>query len=290
VSWSLYRWTWQLEAPLFVGTAPAESLNRCRLYVPARALWGALTAELARREVEAFPPYEEVGRSLRENARFTYLYPAAPQAEAWRAWLPRYEPAKGLVWRPEDRSEDAEDLRDRSMRMRLLGTRPATAIDPSSDTAADGSLRETECINTHWRAYGAAAGSPVAFVGYVFLRDASLEIRAADALDVGGDTRYGLGRLRRIDIQEATTVFGAAAELDAHGPIIRSAVVLAHARAAGHDGVRLRGQQEALAGWDRGKPGVQQIAEALWVPGSVSEHPIPWLVGQGGLWQGEAHT
>ena len=50
MSWSLQRWTWLLESPLFVGTTPAGSLNRCRLYVPARALWGAMTAELSRRQ------------------------------------------------------------------------------------------------------------------------------------------------------------------------------------------------------------------------------------------------
>ncbi|GIW70798.1 MAG: hypothetical protein KatS3mg102_0340 [Planctomycetota bacterium] len=48
MSWSLFRWTWQLESPLYVGMPPAGSLNRCRLYVPARALWGAVTAEIAR--------------------------------------------------------------------------------------------------------------------------------------------------------------------------------------------------------------------------------------------------
>jgi len=53
MSWTLYRWVWRLEAPLFLGMPPSGSLNRCRLYVPACNLWGALTAELAQRRAEA---------------------------------------------------------------------------------------------------------------------------------------------------------------------------------------------------------------------------------------------
>ncbi len=64
MSWTLYRWTWRLESPLFVGAPPAGSLNRCRLYVPSRALWGALTAELARRRANASPSYETEGTTL----------------------------------------------------------------------------------------------------------------------------------------------------------------------------------------------------------------------------------
>ncbi len=103
MSWTLYRWTWRLESSLFVGALPAGSLNRCRLYVPSRTLWGGLTAELARRGASDFPDYGKKGRMLLENARLTYLFPAEGDGEAWRAWLPRYEKRDGLVWRREDR-------------------------------------------------------------------------------------------------------------------------------------------------------------------------------------------
>jgi len=165
VSWTLYRWTWRLEAPLFVGAPPAGSLNRCRLYVPSRALWGGLTAERARRRGNSFPRYETEGTTLHENARFTYLFPAECDGKHWRAWLPRYEALDGLVWRREDRQDIEErQLTDRQMRRRLLDTRPSTAIDPDSDSAEEGSLRETECVLPRWR----DIESPVAFVGYVF--------------------------------------------------------------------------------------------------------------------------
>jgi hypothetical protein len=68
VSWALFRWVWQLEGPLHVGMPPAGSINRTRLYVPARALWGALTAELARGETSPGkdPEYQAFGAGLSE--------------------------------------------------------------------------------------------------------------------------------------------------------------------------------------------------------------------------------
>ncbi|GIW70797.1 MAG: hypothetical protein KatS3mg102_0339 [Planctomycetota bacterium] len=145
--------------------------------------------------------YEEVGEELRQKVRFTYLFPAERSGNEWHAWLPRYVEDKGLVWQREDATH--HELSDRQFRMRLLSTRPSTAIEPSSDTAAEGSLRETECMNTWWRDREGKPGGPVGLVGYVFLHALEKGMRDGleqlDLITVGGDTRYGLGRLRRID-------------------------------------------------------------------------------------------
>jgi hypothetical protein len=85
VSWSLHRWTWRVASPLFVGAAPSGALNRCRLYVPARPLWGALTAELARDEADHDPAYREIGNELRKHVRFSYLFPAERVGSDWLA-------------------------------------------------------------------------------------------------------------------------------------------------------------------------------------------------------------
>lgn len=287
MSWSLHRWTWALEAPLFVGMSPAGSLNRCRLYVPARAIWGAVTAELAQRQEKGFPDYQALGTRLREGARFTYLYPAEKDGDTWRAWLPTYEERAGLLWRREDRTDARHDLDDRAMRTRLLGTRPATAVDPSSDTAAEGSLRETECLNTHWRKEDGSAGSPLALVGYAFLNVASdppPNLDPVEELAIGGDTRYGLGRLKLKGVlwieSESSKIFGFATKLGGSDPSVESDRVLGHA-----EGIDLFGQREALGGWDYGSRGVQHVAGALWVPGSRLERIHEWSVRPTGLWR-----
>ena len=291
MTWSLFRWTWQLDAPVYIGATPAGSLNRCRMYVPARAVWGAVTAELATRQARGFPDYESVGKALQHDVRFTYLYPAERLGQQWRAWLPRYERREGMderregmVWRREDRSSDQHDMPDRGMRMRLLSTRPATAIDPLSDTAAEGSLRETECMNICWRKEDGMSGSPTAFVGYVAQRDNAPKPTEVETMMVGGDTRYGLGRLRRIECTPASDVFGRSAELDGEHPIVRSDIVFAHADAA-DDGANLGGEREAVGGWDYGKRGVQRIANALWTPGSWIGSTKAWVIEPDGSWR-----
>jgi hypothetical protein len=144
MAWQVYRWVWRLESTLHIGLSPAGFLNRTRLYIPARTMWGALTAVLAQRNASgAWPDYQGIGNTLKEQARFSYLYPAEQVGGEWHPWLPRYE-EKGLCWQ---RQNSEEKLSDRSFRQRLLSTHPGTAIDPASDTAAEGTLRErnTSC-------------------------------------------------------------------------------------------------------------------------------------------------
>lgn len=285
MSWKLYRWTWRLESPLFVGALPAGSLNRCRLYVPSRALWGTLTAELARRRENGFPSYETEGTTLHENTRFTYLFPAECDGKHWRAWLPRYEERDGLVWRREDQSDSKHDLTNRQMRLRLLDARPGTAIDPDSDSAEDGSLRETECVLPAWR----DTGAPVALAGYVFLKQGLSDLRDLHTIFLGGDTRYGLGQLRRVDMPPASEVFGARVVLNQDAPTIQSSHLLAHTHPSGRVS-EIVGSQELLAGWDHTKKDdpFHRLSEApLSTPGSrVRDGRVAdWEIGENGIWK-----
>jgi hypothetical protein len=294
VSWSLFRWAWQLEGLLHVGMPPAGSLNRTRLYVPASALWGALTAELSRQEAQngKEPQYQRVGESLQKDYRFTYLFPAEKVEASWQAWLPIYHEALGLAWSREDQQE-RPPVGDRQFRRRLLSTRAGTAIDASTDAAADGSLRETECIEARWRDGDVGAG-PVAMVGYVFLRTAKAKdkyppeqrrLHGIDTLFVGGDTRYGLGRLRRVacNLVSPRKVFGSDVTIDADVPQIESSTAWAHARV----GASLHGALELLGGWDRGSIRSLDPDATLWQPGSqtVNSHTLTWLLEPDGSWR-----
>jgi hypothetical protein len=286
MTWTLHRWVWKLEAPLFVGMPPAGALNRCRLYVPARTVWGAVTAELARENANGGEPdYRATGDALLQHARFTYLFPAEWSRGSWRAWLPRFEDDRGLVWVREDlASEQEQRVSDRNFRRRLIGGRPGTAIDPDTDSAADGSLRETECVAAHWRC--SIPGEPVgsmALAGYVFLRagDHRPSIDSVNTLFLGGDTRYGMGRVRREVWEETDRVFGAKVATANDGVSVERRVALAHASAAG----AMRGQIERLVGWDRRSANLTvQHDRPLWVPGSGTDHVRRWIIEPDGCW------
>lgn len=289
MSWKLFRWMWRLESPLFVGAPPAGALNRCRLYVPARAVWGAVTAELARREgIDARvdgQKYRSVGDELRKNVRFSYLYPAESLGGRWLAWLPEYRRGGGLVWVREDDANRA--VADRGFRRWLLWTRPATAIDPDNDSALEDSLRETECIEPYWRR-GEDPPKPVAMVGYVFIRDDSAirkDMLAIQTLFIGGDTRYGLGRLEQITCKVENSAFGKNVELGREEPVVQSTVALAHTRA---QEVAMIGALESLMVWDSGKQmALNGSAIPLWTPGSrpVESNGSVWVrIDEQGIW------
>lgn len=278
----LYRWVWQLRSPLHIGTTPAGSLNRTRLYIPARALWGALTAELARRKSANFPDYQETGQRLRQYCRLSYLFPAEQVSWHWRAWLPRYEEGQGLVWCREDRTDARDDVPDRVFRSRLLTTRPGTAIAPDSDSAAEGTLREYEVINPWSRWSEGDDPQPVSFAGYIFLADgADPTVLDIEELFIGGDIRYGLGRIRKVECSEASSFFGKLIQLTGGDPMIRTNHVLAHALPG--QNADLFGALEQLAMWDYGELKTGRLA---WVPGSGVRNSSPWWhTREDGIWE-----
>ncbi|QJA05286.1 hypothetical protein FVE67_00110 [Thermosulfurimonas marina] len=283
MSWKMYRWIWRLEAPLHIGMYPAGMLNRTRLYVPARTLWGALTAELARRKKDSFPDYLKEGENLRQKTRLSYLFPAQPVNEKWQAWLPQYEEGQGFLWKREDEGKSAAD---REFRRWLLGTRPGTAIDPNSDTAAEGTLREHEVINP-WSCWGERGSpQPVALVGYIFLSKDTEEILDLDELFLGGDTRYGLGRIKRIEYSEDESFFGEEVRLEKH-PVVMTKFLRAHVFSPTE--VALSGALERLAMWNHQE--FESLDRVAWVPGSKpspdkksSPEILSWVIREDGFW------
>ncbi len=296
MTWSLFRWVWQLDSPLHVGMPPAGSLNRTRVYVPARALWGALTAELSRREAQngQEPQYESVGTSLQKDYRFTYLFPAEKVGATWRAWLPTYRETLGLAWVREDQLLE-HAVGDRRFRRRLLSTRPGTSIDASTDAADDGSLRETECMEARWRDDRGRDAGAVAMVGYGFMSAANTNdedtpkprrLNGVDTIFVGGDTRYGLGRLRCVSFERVSrspALFGATAMLDTVSPQVESATVWAHAQPRS-SALHMSGALELLGGWDHRSQRSLGPTAVLWQPGSRADK-VRWQIEEDGTWR-----
>ncbi len=302
MTWTALRWVWRLEAPLFVGMPPAGALNRCRLYLPARAMHGAITSELARLngdENSEFPDYGKFGHEVALNCRFTYLFPAEKKGDKFLVWMPEYatsEPDEqdrkdkteiGLRWVPYPR-RDGKSLSDRDFRRRLLDSRPGTAIAPQSDSASEGTLRETECINPWWRDSNSQGETKaMLLLGYVFLRNNGFrrQLDNIDTLFAGGDTRYGLGKIRRVgwcEVSGDLSVFGKRVHLDREDPEIESDILWGHALEGGRPQIHgMQGMQELLGGWDQGRPWRGALT---WAPGSFLEPTAAWSIDNYGYW------
>jgi hypothetical protein len=267
---------------------PAGALNRCRSYVPARVMWGAVTAEVSRLEAgNSFPHYMDTGEKIADNCRFTYLYPAEKIGGDYLAWLPKFEMRRGLVWQRQD---GAETELDRKFKRTLLGARAGTAITPETDSASEGTLRETECINPWWRETRKTGGEPkpVYLLGYVFLKKNSVQQKLRDivALHIGGDVKYGFGRIRRVEWEAYNNqdIFGKRYQLHNENPVIESKIVLGHAFVEENsEPVNILGMKELLGGWDHGE--LWNCSRSAWAPGSLSQEPVQWRIsGKGGYW------
>jgi len=298
--WMLYRWVWRLRSPLHIGHTPAGTLNRARLYIPARNLWAALTAEIARQHAgSSFPDYKDIGQELQEHVRFTYLFPAEWVGDRWYAWLPRYEEEKGLYWHREDGPKTS----DRRFRWRLLHTRPGTAMAAGTGAAEEGTLREVEYIATHWKAPKASRPAPssVAFVGYVFLKSTLSQVleqalRDIRELFIGGETRYGFGHLVLQPESEqepwalARDCFDYSVNLTKETPVVVSpSHLLAHGILPNHEPGILpnhkgKGDREALFHWDWQTP--QTTNQIYWLPGTQISGHVEFLVRRDGIWEG----
>ncbi len=298
MNWTLYQWVWQLESPLFIGMPPASALNRCRLYVPARAIWGAMTAEISRSQSnENMPDYKKFGEQVKQHYRFTYLYPAEYINGKYLPWLPHYEQNNrnsGLFWHLQhDKKNEHLQKGDRAFRQKLLHTRAGTSIDPNMDSAAEGTLRETECMNPWWRNDSESDNTlrPVYLLGYVFMNDSAPEVDHIHTLFLGGDTRYGLGKICRVDWRELSNnqnVFGKPVDLNDQNPVIQSETIWGHAPVNNSSSQNdLRGTQEHIGGWDIAK-GSSYAGALAWTPGSCleeSKEQKRWDIDESGFWR-----
>lgn len=82
MAWTFYELRFRLLSPLHIGHQKIGNIQRTRHYVPARVLWGALTARLtrdgrARRLANVGEgDYVGMGTLVKEQIAFTYFYPA----------------------------------------------------------------------------------------------------------------------------------------------------------------------------------------------------------------------
>jgi hypothetical protein len=291
MTWTTIRWVWRLEAPLYIGMPPAGSLNRCRPYVPARAVHGALAAEFARAKVDdaspCQPDYGKLGYELGNQCRFTYLYPAERVGDDYQPWLPCFKKDTGLQW---ECAASQDVLPDRLFRRRLLDARPGVSIAPDSDSAADGQLWETECLSQWWHDPDGRQETPepVFLLGYVFLKDGAFQrcLRECEVLFLGGDARYGFGKVRQASwtpLTDGHSVFDASVTYCENGPVLRTKRILGHESVClqATNGKR-RGMQEIVGGWN-----ISEVFQdgLSWAPGSKTEGDARWVIDRFGYWK-----
>ncbi|MBI4337015.1 MAG: hypothetical protein HY683_04210 [Chloroflexi bacterium] len=281
--WRAFRVVYQARSPIHVGYRTLGFIQRTRYYVPARALWGAFTAQLTR-AYATYNDYAQVGKDVSSALRFSYLYPALDRE---RPLLPQFGP-QGVFY-----GADPDGWTEGEFERRLVRSYGQTAIEPQSNTAEDATLRETEYL-APFASHERGAATPVFYVGYVMVNDkariAGLDLSsprdierfraAVTELFVGGERKYGFGRLTLAQdgweelTQPQPELFTHRLDLRAGSPsitVLEGQPIPAHLAMNGDR--NLRGDVELLAGrlWnDKKGAGQEPDSNGLcWVPGSI---------------------
>jgi hypothetical protein len=283
--WQPYKVTFRLKGPLHIGYHKVGNLQRTRYYVPARVVWGALTAHLTRKNGSG--NYEETGTQVNASIKISYFYLAT---DPDNPLYPCFDPKKGMVFGKTEMPRGCfEGL--------FISSQASTALNYFQASAEEGSLHEVEFLNPSVQQNDTA--KPVYLIGYLFIKkDGSYSYEKVESvlnrLQLGGERTYGFGRVEGCGkVVEETDLFFGLHRVhleDPESPIIivnqNSKVLLAHTLSEGLD--QVSGEVEPVVGreWKESKSIHEPTtAKICWVPGSSLSGEKKFRITQDGIWQ-----
>lgn len=332
MAWHAYTVSWQLESGLHVGNAGFGNVRETRLYVPGRTLLGAMVARLIAdhrlQGADATRLFQEACRLFRWSYGFFALddKPLMPMWKDGTLWYLQRTLSGGAASHASFLAQDVEQA--------LLASHASTTLDLQR-TALDASLHEVEFVSPRLRgplqpsakkgsptgetAEGSTAGdtdsssglsitwqvgTPVLLHACVAVHeDATVhELLSGwqDALArvvLGGERRYGYGRVRLVSLkaQETDWWLGYRCRWSDEGPIIElasEAPLPGHAQVGDADNPdQVDGELEVLV-WrtttDRARYGATLVAGGpAWTPGTRfagDASPRRYLLGENGVY------
>ncbi|MCX7682947.1 MAG: hypothetical protein N2508_13445 [Anaerolineae bacterium] len=282
MAWQMYTVKYELRSPLHIGYHKVGNVQRTRYYIPARNLWAAITEALTRRgfNTGGVPEgdYAEVGDWVKDHCAFSYWF----IEEDGTTLSPRYG---GELKYGRYTVAKFERL--------YLRSHVTTALDAATTSAEEGSLHEVEVIAPYTQ-----DGKRTIIGGLVFLDGVAKPVLGDEEkwrdwlgdLQIGGERRYGFGRLCCLKFQNND----AAPEeysLEHERPLVRvrgSEPLLAHTPA---NDLRGRGEIEPLLGRQTDTKRSDAFgcrltkATVCWIPGTLMENTEWFEIGREGMWR-----
>lgn len=292
MTWQMFRVTYELRSPLHIGYHKIGNLQRTRYYIPARNVWGAVTEMLTRRgfQTNGAPEgaYGKIGDWVKTHCAFSYWFVCDEQEN----WLAPRGAEKGVCY---------GELAEPEFERRYLASQVTTALDAATTSAQAGSLHEVEFIAPHYTVKNGDQEKieRTKIGGRVFLDETAQPELGDEAnwrewlgdVQIGGERRYGFGRLR---LQKFVNAPDAKWILDGLRPRVQletgAGWLEAHTLA---QDVTARGQIEPLVGRETRDNTSQRFgmhvtpAQLCWAPGSCVTHSAELILTltKTGLWQ-----
>jgi len=298
MGWKAYRLVYQAKSPIHIGWHTLGYIKLTRYYITGKNIWGAMTANIVR-TLYGHEDYQDVGKLLKNDILVSYFYPAI---DFQYPLLPKFQ-NDGLYYGTYPVS-DFERL--------FIQSYGQTAVLPESNTAEDQSLHESDFISHYIEGEDTQKHQNVYFVGYIFIHNKANykgQIltwenikRAITEIFVGGDRKYGWGRLlletEKTKAGEVTDckIFGNQLETKDEGlyiTIAKNNHIPAHLELKTEGNFKIKGNIEPLVGLDWGTPKTspgkigagQKISHAriCWMPGSAMEEDKSLKIDEFGM-------
>jgi hypothetical protein len=279
-----YQILLELKSPLHVGYVSMGFVQKTRYYLPARSVWGALTAAYSRLNKQVMPDYKITGEQIEKNFKFTHFF----ICDRLDYHLPRYATQSVVHY---------GNLPQADFEKRFITSFAQTALDPWMLSADDESLHEKEVISHLTISQNDEEPRPVWLCGYVFVsRDEDAAILSnLENCQLGGDRKNGLGLVGTVEtvpITEDGEAWGreSGIRLTEKGiKISPKAPFPCHVK-LNDKTLEFKGEVEflRLRSWDQEKGAGQNIAvhpSPCWVPGSFSEQQTVLKPGSNGIFK-----
>lgn len=263
--WTLYQVSLRVLSPIHIGWKKTSNLQQTRFYVPAKTIWGALTARITRDRNSS--DYEQIGKEINEKLRLSYFYPSDNISKVDKSEFP-WEDNNRFTWK-------------------YIGSYQSAALE--NKTAMEGMLHETECILPKTR-----EGKQVFLIGYIIeINECNIDWKTAlPKIQLGGERGYGWGRIAiKNEPVKCSHFFDYDFDSLQKEPVIKVSkgeFILAHTFASEAYEQQIEGNIEPFVGriTKGGKFGAQfSEASICWVPGSkLVNSDMSFKICENGLW------
>jgi len=285
MAWEIFQVTYELHSPLHIGYHKVGNVQHTRYYLPARNLWGAVTERLTCSGFKTArvpqSDYRRIGEWVKIHCRFGYFF----ISEGNELLAPQYQDSRLYYgYLPQTEFE-----------RRYLDSHVSTALDATTTSAEDGSLHEVEFIAPYPRQEDPFP-ERTRLRGWIFLEEEAADVLGEEEkwrswlgdLRVGGERRYGFGRLRLLSLRADSAMNDFSVELDLPSPRVHlqaGNTLPAHVLA---QGVPARGAIEPLVGRETQQSHAFGVfltrGQVCWAPGSVLTEKAIFQFEPEGYW------
>lgn len=279
IMWKAYEINLKLLSPLHIGWRKTSNFNQTRFYIPAKTMWGALTARITRDNKDMNQQYIQVGKDLNDYYRFSYFYP---------------------YFKSNNNEVIKFPWEDPYFEYNFVNSYQSAALDVKS--AVDGMLHEIEYLSPFTR-----EGNQVFLKGYIFEDDnnnSKLNLNLDKIMDalpkiqLGAERGYGWGRVELVNNYKkmiTEDIFGYKFDNSHQDPVIKylmnshheNKYLLAHTLVE-ENNLHIEGKIEPFIGRIYSEKADDKFSQAFvcWIPGSKinNNSEVCFKICADGLW------